>query len=337
MELFDKIRVQAKKNPKKIVLPEGDEPRVVEATSLIIKEGIAKIVLMGKEADVSKNAKKFSLKEGSYEIVDPYKPAALERYVQAYYELRKQKGLTPDAAKATLLDNNVYFAALMVRMGEADGFVAGAGHATKDVARPAIVCIGPEVGVKTVSSFFIMMSGNKKYGENGVFLFADCAIVLSPTSEQLRDIALETANTAKCLCNFKPRVAMLSYSTKGSGMGTSVERVAEAARLVKQQAPELLIDGEMQADAAIEPNVAVIKCPDSPIKGNANVLIFPDLNSGNIAYKLCQRLSAMKAIGPFLQGLAKPASDLSRGCHTSDIIDAVATVAVQAQYSKTQK
>jgi len=291
-----------------IVLPEKDDARIQEAARIITKEKIARIILLGKEGLESKK---------------------IDAFAQIFFEARKHKGITILQAREAL-SHPLYYAAMMVRAGEADGFVAGAAHSTPDVAKAAIYCIGVDERIKTVSSCFIMVVADKSFGENGVFIFADCGIVPQPTSQQLAQIAISSAELAKNVFDILPRVAMLSYSTKGSAKGPLVDKVKEATQLAKQQRPDLLIDGELQVDAAIVAEVAKIKDAQGPLAGRANVLIFPDLEAGNIGYKLVQRLSKARAIGPLLQGLNKPCSDLSRGALVEDIVDTVATTALRA-------
>lgn len=291
-----------------IVLPEKDDARIQEAARIITKEKIARIILLGKEDLESKK---------------------IDAFAQIFFEARKHKGITILQAREAL-SHPLYYAAMMVRAGEADGFVAGAAHSTPDVAKAAIYCIGVDERIKTVSSCFIMVVADKSFGENGVFIFADCGIVPQPTSQQLAQIAISSAELAKNVFDILPRVAMLSYSTKGSAKGPLVDKVKEATQLAKQQRPDLLIDGELQVDAAIVAEVAKIKDAQGPLAGRANVLIFPDLEAGNIGYKLVQRLSKARAIGPLLQGLNKPCSDLSRGALVEDIVDTVATTALRA-------
>ena len=291
-----------------IVLPEKDDARIQEAARIITKEKIARIILLGKEDLESKK---------------------IDAFAQIFFEARKHKGITILQAREAL-SHPLYYAAMMVRAGEADGFVAGAAHSTPDVAKAAIYCIGVDERIKTVSSCFIMVVADKSFGENGVFIFADCGIVPQPTSQQLAQIAISSAELAKNVFDILPRVAMLSYSTKGSAKGPLVDKVKEATQLAKQQRPDLLIDGELQVDAAIVAEVAKIKDAQGPLAGRANVLIFPDLEAGNIGYKLVQRLSKARAIGPLLQGLNKPCSDLSRGALVEDIVDTVAATALRA-------
>jgi phosphate acetyltransferase len=313
MDLIKTIRKKARLAPKRIVLPEAEEERVKEAAEILRQERIAQPILLDKNMLREKTAPDY------------------ERFVQDFYELRRHKGVTLEHARRMLSDP-VYFAAMMVREGQADGFVAGASYTTKDVARAAIICIGADPRLKTVSSLFIMIVPGCPYGEGGVFIFADCGIVPQPTSRQLSQIAVSSASFAQEVLGIKPRIAMLSFSTFGSASGAEVDKAREATAMVRKLEPNLIVDGEIQVDAAIVPEVARIKAPASSLKGMANVLIFPDLDAGNIAYKLVHRLaSGSRAIGPILQGLNKPASDLSRGCNVEDIVDAVAITVIRAQ------
>lgn len=309
MDTITKIRHKAKQNIKTIVLPETEDKRVVEAARIIEKEGIARIVLLRKE--------EMNLKDK-------------ERFSQEFYELRKAKGLTLDEARG-LLEKPLYYAAMMTKDGYVDGFVAGASHTTPDVVRVSLQCLGVDLHLGLASSCFIMVVPDCKYGEQGSFIFSDCGVVPEPNSRQLAQIAITASELVKKVLDFTPRVALLSYSTKGSARGKFVDEVREALELVKQMQPDLLIDGELQVDAAIVPEVAQIKYPDSILKGRANVLIFPNLEAGNIGYKLVQRLAKARAIGPILLGLNKPCSDLSRGCSVNDIVDCVAVTAIRAQ------
>jgi phosphate acetyltransferase len=309
MDAINRIRKQAKKIQKTIVLPEYDDKRTLEAARIVLDEGIAKPLVLTPD-DIDKNEK--------------------ERYIKEYYELYQSKDIDLDTVKK-LFSNNLYYAAMMTREGKADGLVAGAIHTTADVARACIRCIGLDERFTIASSCFIMDLPNSQYGDNGTLIFADCGVIPDPNARQLSCIALTAAELAGKVLNLTPRVAFLSYSTKGSAKTKSAEKIKEALALLKMHSPGLLADGELQADAAIVPEVAQIKCPDSPIKGAANVLIFPNLEAGNIGYKLTQRLSGCRAIGPLFLGLNKPASDLSRGCFAEDIVDSVAVSAIRAQ------
>lgn len=309
MDIIRKIRAQAKANRKIIVLPEAEDSRVKEAVKFINEEGIADAVLIGPET------------------LDKTKQ---EKYAQGYYDLRKIKGITLDEARQTLNDP-LYYAAMMVHTRDAGGFVAGASHTTPDVARAAIHCLGVDEKINIASSCFIMKVPDCEYGYEGAFIFADCGVIPEPTSRQLACIAVANAEIARKIFASTPKVALLSYSTKGSAKGRCIDKIAEALRLAREMRPDLLIDGELQLDAAIVPEVARIKYPDSILGGQANVLIFPDLNSGNIGYKLVHRLAKARAIGPLIVGLNNPCSDLSRGCSVDDIVDCVAVTALRAE------
>jgi len=328
MSVMDNIIQKAKANKKKIVLPEGTEPRTLKAAEIVLKEGIADLVLLGKEEEIRKKAKELDISKA--EIVDPEKSPNLERYAKEYYELRKNKGMTEEEAERLMRDP-MYYGCMMVKLGDVDGMVSGAIHATADVFRPAFQIIKTAPNVKVVSSAFIMEVPECKYGSDGVFIFADCAINPNPTAEELAAIAIASAHTAKVLAGIEPKVAMLSFSTKGSASHELVDKVKRATEIAKELAPDLLIDGELQVDAAIVKEVGELKAPGSPVAGQANVLIFPDLQAGNIGYKLVQRLAKANAIGPISQGLAKPVNDLSRGCSVEDIVNVIAITSVQAQ------
>lgn len=309
MDILNEIRARAKKRQRTILLPEYEDKRVVEAAGIINKEGLANCLLLTPE-NINKQDK--------------------ERYLEEFLQLRKGKNMDKETAKK-ILDNMVYFAAMMVHDGKADGFVAGASHTTPDVARAAIWCIGIDEHITIASSCFIMAVPNCPYGENGTFVFADCGIIPEPNARQLACIALASAELAAKVLEIQPRIAMLSYSTKGSAKGKEIDQIVEAIDIFKGMAPQIPIDGEMQVDSAIVPEVARIKYPNSPIGGKANVLIFPGLEAGNISYKLVQRLANARAVGPLLLGMKNPCSDLSRGCSVDDVIDAVAVTSVRAK------
>ncbi|MDD5005450.1 MAG: phosphate acyltransferase [Candidatus Omnitrophica bacterium] len=309
MDIVKKIRDKARKQKKTIVLPEGDEPRTIEAIKIIKAENIANLTVLTKSN------------------LDPQK---VKEYSDAYFSIRQQKGITYEDAMATI-SNPLFYAAMMVKQGLADGFVAGAANTTADVARAAFYCLGLDKRFSVMSSSFIMCVPNCRYGEEGVFLFADCGIIPDPSPRQLANIAVCTSELARRLLDITPRVAMLSYSTKGSASGRFIDKIKEATALAKQIAPDLIIDGELQVDSAIVPEVARIKDQSGIIVGNANVLIFPNLEAGNISYKLVQRLANARAIGPILQGVNFPCSDLSRGCSVEDIVDCVAVTAIRSQ------
>ncbi len=330
MDLVNQIKENAKKHNKTIVLPEGTEERTLKATDILIGEGIAQIVLIGSPDEIKAKAADLGLANIEKAIlVDPKDHEKKASYVDMLVELRKKKGLTPEAATA-LLEDPLYLAAMMVKMGDADGEVAGAANATGDVLRPAFQIVKTKPGVSVVSGAFIMIVPDQSYGENGMMVFADCAVHPNPTASELAEIAVETGRTTKAIAGFEPKIAMLSFSTKGSAKHEMVDKVVEATRLAKEMAPELKIDGELQSDAALVPAIGSSKAPGSEIAGQANVLVFPTLETGNIAYKLVQRLAKAEAIGPVLQGMAAPINDLSRGCSVSDIVNLVAITCNQA-------
>jgi len=322
---------KAKKDPKRIVLPEGIEPRVLEAARILTKEGIAKVILVGKEEEIRQKAKSVSVSLDKIEVVDQesYKPR--QEMIDTFYNLRKHRGVTLADAKGAVLGNRVYFAALMVRLGFAEGFVAGASHTTSNVARAALFCLGLDSEIGVMSSSFVIELKDPPYGDNGLFIFGDCGIVPDPDPKRLAGIAVSSTRLYEDFFRSKPRVALLSYSTKGSARGESVDKVLKALEIIRKKSPGLLVDGELQLDAAIVPEVAKIKAPGSRVAGRANILIFPNLDAGNIAYKLVQRLGDARVVGPLLQGLTKPCSDLSRGCGVEEIIDAVSATVVRAQ------
>ncbi|MBU4511325.1 phosphate acetyltransferase [bacterium] len=330
MKLSQLIREKAKKNPKIIVLPEGEEPWMIKAAKTIINEGFASLILLGREESIKSKARELGLElPNEIKIINPKDSKKLKEYAESYYQLRKNKGVSSDEAYQ-LLENPLYFGALMVYHDDADGLVAGSINATGDVFRPALQTIKTAPGINIVSSSFVMVVPDCPYGEKGIIVFADCALNPEPNAEQLADVAIASAATGKALVGFEPRVAMLSFSTKGSGKHPLIDKVIEATKIAKEKRPELLIDGELQADAALIPSIGERKAPNSKIAGKANVLIFPDLNSGNIAYKLIERLAKAEAIGPISQGMRKPVNDLSRGCSAEDIVNVVAITVLQA-------
>jgi len=331
MSRISGLREKARAQKRTIVLPEGDDPRVVKGASFAVKDGIADVVLLGKEAEVRDLADEHSVSLDGVTLVDPSSHEAGADIINAYYELRKNKGVTPEQAKDILTGNPVFYGAMMTRMGMADGFVAGANHTTGDVARAAIQCIKIEKEIGTVSSSFVMELENCPFGENGLFVYGDCAIIPYPSSRQLSGIAIASAGLFRKLFGIEPRVALLSYSTKGSAEGESIDKVREAFEKVRAKKPDLMIDGELQIDSALVPEIAGMKCKGSDVAGKANVLIFPNLDAGNISYKLTQRLGGARAVGPILQGLEKPCSDLSRGCSWEDVVDVTAVVATLSQ------
>lgn len=327
MSLIYDVRGRAIKAAKKIVLPESDDPRTLEALDFILNEKIAKIVLVAKEG-IQKSVKSKNLKD--LQIIDPQNYKDTEGMASEYYELRKSKGMTTEEAGEAVRKDYLTFGALLVRRGFADGFVAGANHTTPDVIRTALRCLSIDRNIGVISGAFLMEIPNSPYGDSGVFIFADCGVNPEPNARQLAGIAVSSADLFKKLTGHTPRVAFLSYSSKGSAKGPLVEKMKEAVAQAKETSPGLLVDGEFQVDSAIVPEVARIKCPASDVAGKANVLIFPDLNSGNISYKLTQRLSNARAVGPFLMGFTKPCSDVSRGCFVEDIVDAVAVTAIRS-------
>lgn len=333
MDLMNKIWKLAKEDKKRIVLAEGEEDRTLVACEKIIANSLAEIMLVGNTANIKAKAAKLGVNISGAQIVDPETSDKREEYINTFCELRKKKGMTPEKAEAILKDP-LYFATMMVKAGQADGLVSGAIHTTGDLLRPGLQIIKTAPGISTVSSAFIMMVPNSEYGEAGLLLFADCAVNPQPTAEELASIAISTADTAKSLCNIEPKVAMLSFSTKGSAKHELVDKVTEATEMAKKLRPDLDIDGELQLDAAIVKKVAELKAPSSKVAGSANVLVFPDIQAGNIGYKLVQRFAKAEAIGPICQGFAKPINDLSRGCSFEDIVNVVAVTAVQAQLSK---
>ncbi len=328
---IDTLREIAKKDPRTIVLPESFEPRVLKAALTLTALGLARVVLIGKEREVKKLAAEHSVSLNKIRIIDPEKHPRREEMMETFFELRKHKGLTSEEAKRLILKDPLYFAGFLVRFGEADGFVAGASHATANVARAAIFCIGLDEDIGVMSSSFIVEVKNSPYGDKGLFIFGDCGIVPDPTPERLAGIAISCSRVYSELFKRKPRVALLSYSTKGSARGASIDKVRKALEIIKQKKPDLMVDGELQLDSAIVPEVAKIKAPKSAIAGKANVLIFPNLDAGNISYKLAQRLAGARVVGPLLEGIKKPASDLSRGCLVEEIVDTVVATVVRAQ------
>ncbi|MCR4939843.1 MAG: phosphate acetyltransferase [Treponemataceae bacterium] len=330
MSMIEKIKNKAKENKKRIVLPEGDEPRTVKAAVDINKEGLAIPILLGDEEKIKKVASEQGVDISGIELVNPLKSDKAEKYADSLYQLRKAKGVTEEDAKK-LVEDPMYYGIMMVKLEDADGLVSGAVHTTGDMLRPALQLIKTKPGMKVVSSSFLMDCPNKTLGEDGLLVYSDCVVMPCPTAEELAHIAVSTAETAKTLCGIKePRVALLSFSTKGSAKHELVSKVQEATALAHQLAPDLLLDGEMQFDAALIPEIGASKAPGSPVAGRANVLIFPDLQAGNIGYKITQRIGGAECFA-VLQGLAKPCNDLSRGCSVEDIVNTVAMTAVQAQ------
>ena len=330
MSFIDQIKQRARKEIKTIVLPEATDVRILEAAEIVKNEGYAKVILVGEEQKVREIAKEKGIDIGDTEIIDPAKSSKINEYANILYELRKAKGMTEEQAQKLVLDP-VYFGMMMVKTNEADGLVSGAAHSTSDTLRPALQILKTAPGTKLVSAFFVMVVPNCEYGSNGTFVFADSGLNEEPNSEALSEIAISSSKSFEQLVGEQAKVAMLSYSTYGSAHSASTEKVVEATKLVKEKAPKLLVDGELQLDAAIIPEVAESKAKGSLVAGNANVLVFPDLGAGNIGYKLVQRLAKAEAYGPLCQGIAKPVNDLSRGCSAKDVAGVVAITAVQAQ------
>lgn len=330
MDLLQKIKENARKHEMRIVLPEGTEIRTLKAANQIIEEKLAKIILLGSPEVINKTASENNLTNiKNAIIIDPKNHDKKEAYTDLLVELRKSKGLTKEEA-SKLVENPLYLATLMIKAGDADGEVAGADNATADVLRPAFQVVKTLPGISVVSGAFIMILNDKKFGEDGLMVFADCVVQPDPTAQELAEIAVATGNTARTIAGFEPKIAMLSFSTLGSGKHEMVDKVVEATRLAKEMAPDMMIEGELQSDAAIVPEVGQKKAPGSKIAGNANVLVFPTMQAGNIAYKLVQRIAGVEAVGPILQGIAAPINDLSRGCSVDDIVNLVAITANQA-------
>ena len=329
MNFIDKIKERAKSDKKRIVLPESMDKRVIEAAEEILKEDLAEVVIVGKKEDILEISQGYDISKAI--IVDPFTEEYTEELINELVELRKSKGMTYDEAKKLLLEDYMYYACMLVKTGRADGVVSGACHSTSNTLRPALQIIKTKPGVMLVSAFFLMVVPDCEYGENGTFIFGDSGLEQNPTPEKLAAIAASSADSFKLLVEAEPRVAMLSHSTMGSASHADVDKVVEGVRIAKEMYPQYKIDGEMQLDAAIVPEIAKSKAPESEVAGHANVLIFPDLDAGNIGYKLVQRLAKAEAYGPICQGIAAPVNDLSRGCSADDIVGVVAITAVQAQ------
>ena len=332
MHLVDQIKAKARENLQTVVLPEGYDDRMIQAAGQIVADGLAHIVLLGDPAALQAKATELGCSLDGVTLLDPHNAPQLGDYVAELVELRKKKGLTAEDAKKLLTgDDNLYFASMMVRKGDAGGAVAGAFNTTGDVLRAAFQVVGTAPGMKTVSSVFLMVTKNPDFGENGVLCFADCAVNPNPNAQALAEIAVSTASSCKSFLGVEARVAMLSFSTKGSASHEDCDKVLKALEIARELAPDLQIDGELQADAALLPKVGEKKAPGSAVAGKANTLIFPTLDAGNIGYKLVERVAGAEAVGPIIQGLAKPVNDLSRGCSVDDIVSVSAITAVQAQ------
>ena len=329
MSFIESIKQRAKQNIKTIILPEAEDKRVLEAASKVIAQGFAKVILIGNKEQVEKDSKENNIDLSGVEIIDIKSSTKKQEYAQKLFELRQAKGMTEEEA-SKLIEEPIYFGMMMLKNGEADGLVSGAAHSTSNTLRPALQILKTAPNTKLVSAFFVMCVPNCEYGEHGTFIYGDSGLNQNPNADELSEIAISSAKSFRRLVEAEPKVAMLSYSTYGSAKSELTEKVIEATKLVKEKAPDLLVDGELQVDSAIIPEVSKSKAPGSPIEGNANVLIFPDLNAGNIGYKLTQRLAKAEAYGPLCQGIAKPVNDLSRGCSADDIVGVVAITAVQA-------
>lgn len=329
MAFIDEIKEKARQDKKRIVLPESMDERTYAAAANVLKEGVADLIILGTPEEVEAHSAGYDISGAT--IIDPHTSEKTAGYVEKLVELRKSKGMTPEQAEGLLTGDYMYFACMMVKLGDADGVVSGACHSTANTLRPSLQILKTKPGTKLVSTFFLMVVPNCEYGENGTFLFSDCGLCQNPTSEELAAIAGSAAESFRSLTGMEPRVAMLSHSTKGSAKHADIDKVANAVAIAHEQYPDLVLDGELQLDAAIVPEVGASKAPGSPVAGKANVLIFPDLDAGNIGYKLVQRLAKAEAYGPMCQGIAKPVNDLSRGCSAADIEGVIAFTAVQAQ------
>lgn len=330
MSFIETIKQRAKQDIKTIVLPEGNDTRTIEAAKIALEEGYAKIILIGKQEEITKIANEHNFDISKAQIINPVDSENYEDFVQAFYELRKNKGMTIEKAKE-LIKDETYFGMMMVKQGLADGLVSGAVHSTADTLRPELQILKTAPGTKLVSAFFLMVVPNCEYGEDGAFVFSDSGLNEYPDADSLSEIAIASSKSFEQLVGKESKVAMLSYSTYGSANSPLTEKVVEATKILKEKMPDLICDGELQLDAAIIPEIAARKAPNSPVAGRANTLIFPDLDAGNIGYKLVQRLAKAEAYGPLCQGIAKPVNDLSRGCSSEDIAGVIAITAVQAQ------
>ena len=331
MAFIDEIKAKAKQNKKTVILPESMDRRTFEAAAEILAEDIADLIIIGTDEEVKANSEGLDISKAT--IINPHTYAKTKEYINGFYELRKAKGMTPEEAEKTLLGDYMYYACMMVKMGDGDGIVSGACHSTANTLRPSLQIIKTAPGTKLVSAFFVMVVPNCEFGEDGVFVFGDCGLVQNPNPEELAAIAGSSAASFKQLVGKEPVVALLSHSSMGSAKHDDVTKVVEATKIAKEEYPQFAIDGELQADAAMVPAIGASKAPDSKVAGHANVLIFPDLDAGNIGYKLVQRLGKAEAYGPMCQGIAKPVNDLSRGCSAKDIVGVIAITAVQAQNS----
>ena len=330
MAFIDAIKAKAKADKKTIVLPESMDRRTFEAAAKILAEDIANLIIIGNKEEIEENSKGLDVSKATF--IDPATSEKTATYIEKLVELRKAKGMTEEKAKELLLNEYMYFACMMVKLGDADGVVSGACHSTANTLKPSLQIIKTAPGTKLVSAFFVMDVPNCEYGENGTFVFGDCGLNQNPNPEELAAIALSSADSFRLLVGKEPKVAMLSHSTKGSAKHADIDKVVEATKIAHEWEPSLMLDGELQSDAAIIPSVGEFKAPGSPVAGHANVLIFPDLDAGNIGYKLVQRLAKAEAYGPLCQGIAAPVNDLSRGCSADDIVGVVAITAVQAQH-----
>lgn len=330
MDLLTGFKEKAKANRRRIVLPEGNEIRTLRGAAIAVKEGLADPILLGDETEIRNLAAQEGVSLEGITVIDIASSEDLPAFAQLFYELRKHKGMTLEKAEQTV-KNPLYFGDLMLMQGKADGLLAGADNTTGDVLRAALQTVKTKPGIKTVSGAFVMILPDQTYGDNGVFIFGDCAVNPDPDSQQLADITISCAETKRSLIGGEANVAMLSFSTKGSAKHENVDKVTEALALVREKQLELSVDGELQLDAAVVPSVAVKKAPESAVAGHANVLVFPDLQAGNIGYKLVQRFAGATAIGPILQGMAKPVNDLSRGCSVQDVVDMIAITALQCE------